>query len=33
MGRLPDGQGRLAAILVVFGAAVVFAPVVWLLER
>lgn len=33
MGRSPDGQGRLAAILVVFGAAVVFAPVVWLLER
>lgn len=33
MGRSPDGQGRHAAILVVFGAAVVFAPVVWLLER
>src|SRR3712207_3181179 len=33
MGRLPDGQGRLAAILVVFGAAAVFAPVLWLLER
>ena len=33
MGRSPDGRGRLAAVLVVFGAAVVFAPVVWLLER
>ncbi len=33
MGRSPDRQERLAAVLVVFGAAVVFAPVVWLLER
>ena len=33
MRRLPDSQERLAALLVVLGAAVVFGPVVWLLER
>lgn len=33
MRRLPDRQERLAALLVVLGAAVVFGPVVWLLER
>ena len=33
MGRIPDRQERLAALLVVLGAAVVFGPVVWLLER
>jgi len=31
MGRLPDRQERLAALLTVFGAAVVFGPLVWLL--
>jgi hypothetical protein len=33
MRRLPDRQERLAALLVVLGAAFVFGPVVWLLER
>jgi hypothetical protein len=33
MGRIPDRQERLAALLVVLGAAVVFGPVVWLLEQ
>jgi hypothetical protein len=33
MGRIPDRQERLAALLVVLGAAVVFGPVVWHLER
>ena len=33
MGRIPDRQQRLAALLTVFGAAVVFGPVVWLLVR
>jgi hypothetical protein len=33
MGRIPDRQERLAALFVVLGAAVVFGPVVWLLER
>jgi len=33
VGRIPDRQERLAALLVVLGAAVVFGPVVWLLER
>jgi hypothetical protein len=33
VGRIPDRQERLAALLVVLGAAAVFGPVVWLLER
>jgi hypothetical protein len=33
MRRVRDRQERLAALFVVLGAAVVFGPVVWLLER
>ena len=33
MRRVPDRQERLAALFMVLGAAVVFGPVLWLLER
>jgi hypothetical protein len=33
MRGVPNSQERLAALLVVLGAAVVFGPVIWLLER
>jgi hypothetical protein len=32
MRRVPDRQERLAALFVVLGGAIVFGPVVWLLE-
>ena len=33
MRRVPDRQERLAGLFVVLGATIVFAPVVWLVER
>lgn len=33
MRRVPDRQERLAGLFMVLGAAIVFAPVVWLVER
>jgi hypothetical protein len=33
MRRRPDGQERLAGLFVVVGAAIVFAPAIWLLQR
>jgi hypothetical protein len=33
MRRTPDRQQRLAGLFVVLGAAIVFGPVIWLLER
>jgi hypothetical protein len=33
MRRTPDRQQQLAGLFVVLGAAIVFGPVIWLLER
>jgi hypothetical protein len=33
MRKRPDSQERLAGLFVVIGSAIVFAPVVWLLQR
>jgi hypothetical protein len=33
MRRVPDRQERLAGLFVVIGATIVFAPLVWLLQR
>ena len=33
MRRVPNRQERLAGLFVVLGAAVIFGPVIWLLER
>jgi hypothetical protein len=33
MRRVPDRQERLAGLFVVVGATIVFAPVVWVLQR